>query len=258
MDILQRLKVIGVAALLATVWWTQSATVVIGPPVSGGGGTTGGGGVIPTFVRAGDSNAVQATSITVTLPPHSANDVFVIPVLDGSGQVISCPTGWSEIGPQVSDSVNLTASFWWSRATTGSETNPQFSVPVSADCLYAGGVIVITNAITSGNPFEDVTITAVSSTTTPQTSAIDTTGANRLGIALMCQDNNLTPWNGHPPSGWTNMYNAADSSTGVGADARVAAMYRGQASAGTIAAVTVGTLNSAEEAATATFAVKPN
>jgi hypothetical protein len=254
------LALIGTLVLLLTLAALQPSadvTVVVGQPAAGGGGTTGGGSGIPTWILAGASNAVQATSLTLTLPAHADGSFLLAAVGEGGGQAITGPAGWTEIGTQVTDGSIVAGSAWFKRATSGSETNPQFTVPISSDVFF-GVVVVYSNVVTSGTPYEDFTQVAVTSTTTPQSAAIDTTSTDRLAICINFQDNNLTPWNGHPPANWTNSLPVSDHSTAVGADFRINIMHQGVASASTVAAVTIGTLNVAEENASMTFALLPD
>lgn len=240
--------------LLASATYGQ--VVMPGPIMRtiGGGSTPSG---VPTFVSYGGSNAVQTTTLTLTNGTHQAGDILIAVVMDGSGQTISGPGGWTEIAAQVTDGANLTVSAWWFRATGSSETNPQFTVPVNPD-IFFGAVTAWRGCLGTGTPFEDPTTVAVASTTTPQSAAIDTTGIDRLVVVLMGQDNNLTPWNGHPTTGWSNAFPTSDTSSSVGADGRIACQYIAQTTAGTVAAVTIGTLNVAEESASFTFALLPD
>jgi hypothetical protein len=243
---------------LAALQPSADVTVVVGQPAAGGGGgTTGGGSGIPTFILAGASNAVQSTSLTVTMPAHASGATAILAVFDGNGQTITGPGGdWAEIG-QVTDGSIVTGGAWLLSCDSGAEANPVVTVPISSDCLF--GVIIITsNVLGSGTRWEDATTVAVTSTTTPQSGAIDTTDVDRLVISINYQDNNLTPWNGHPPASWTNALPVTDHSTTVGADARINIMYRGVASASSVAAATFGTLNVAEENASITFALLPD
>lgn len=202
----------------------------------------------PYFVIDGE-NSIVGSSVTLILPTHRVNDVFVAGVLvDGSTSAITTSTpGWQLIA-DVDEVVSI--AYFWKRAASTAETNPVFTG--TGNAIYAS-VGVWRGAVRSGTPFEDATFnrSATTQTTTILSSVIDTTNKTRTVVIHHVQQDN-TSLVGHPPAGYIARAQVSDL---TGNDFLYSIITKDQATAATIPQVTVGTLGVAEWWGTLTFAL---
>lgn len=206
--------------------------------VAAGGG---GGGI--TFIGA--SGVVgSGFNLTPTLPAHQAGDILIVAAQNAGPSVMSV-TGWTEIG-SASNGV-LRYTYWWKRAASSSETNPTVSAGSSDQYARA---YVFRGCVASGTPYENATVTSIGPTTTPTSSGITTTGANRLAVVFEQHYGTATYSSGLPPSGWT-----ADSSTVSGSG--FAVISKVVAAPATEPSVTVATLSANSWHGTCSLALIP-
>lgn len=207
----------------------------------------------PGFVAKGTAvNNGTGANLTPTLPSHETNDILFVQVNNDDAVTVSTATsGWAQIGSSTNISAKQT-SFWWKRAASASETSPTFTGFNELNVNFAQAYSY-RGAITTGTPWDDAIIAGANSTT-PMTSEIVTTGPNRAIVVLMNIHDNTLFDVGPPPAGWE--YSAFDT-TDTLADARMMAITTGQGTAGTVAAVSVGTLGTTEVHVSLTLALIP-
>jgi hypothetical protein len=216
----------------------------------------------PSLVEAG---ALQAEASTTTLGPMvipasaQADDIMILTVMLNAAGTFSTPSesgGWTQFGTEI-NSANQSTNWFWKRHT-GSETNPNTTTSVTMSTTIGGygRVYVFRGCITTGDPFEDVTMAGTpTSSTTPTTAAIDTTGDNELAVSFLMVDDDNTWSSGNPPALW-DICGARVSST-TGGDAMFDAISRPMTSAGNVAQVTIGTQSAADYWRTLTLALIP-
>lgn len=210
-------------------------------PADGGGGGFAG----PSFVAA---SAIASTidPTTVTLPSHQADDILICHAMNFSGSSMT-NAGWSLID---SNTAAVGAFWWWKRAASGAESNP---VVGSGTIAYAI-VYVFRGCLASGTPYEDATLYTTSSDQTPETSAIDTAGPNRLAACFEGHYQNIAYSSGLPPTGWAA---ANSANTAANAGAGFACITKEVPSAANVPSVEVATLGSATFLKTVTLALIP-
>lgn len=171
----------------------------------------------PSFISAGAITVdTSGGASTIPTPPaHLANDILLIMTHNAAGSVMTTATaGWTKIN-EVDGTINV--AWFWKRATgagTAGATVTAASTDQFAICY------VIRGCITTGDPFENATThgngtTADSGAGGVQTSAINTTGNDRLVMAFAGIDGNNAFTSINPPAGWTADNNTA-SATGTG------------------------------------------
>lgn len=225
------------------------------------------GGDLPTILnpRPWAAGALQAEASTTALGPvvipasAIADDIMVLAVMLNAGGTFSTPTDWTEFGTAVNSANQSTAWFW--KRHDGSETNPTTttSVTMSSTIGGYGRIYVFRGCITTGDPFEDVTMAGTPTLdAAPLTAAIDTTGADRLAVSIVMIDDDLAGSvfsSGYPPALWDRHGEILISTTG--GDAAFASISRVMPSAGNVAAVTIGTMPASDYWRTITFALIP-
>lgn len=218
---------------------------------------TADGLVVPTILAGALTAVTDAASpyqCTPTLPAHQADDILVVVCGAGSAQTWTCPTsGWAEVAA-AQNNANFSTGWFWKRATSAAEANP---VCTAAASLTLGGYAVafrVRGCVASGTPFEDATLGgSPTSNTTPASSVITTTGAQRLAVAIAQIEDNNTISN-YPPATWTGVYNNG-SNTGDDWHANIIAQT--VPVAGDVAAVNVCSQNAADYWKTLTLAFIP-
>ena len=166
--------------------------------------------VAPTLQAEGGIAAVTAGSLTITLPAHATDDILVCTVMVWAPSTIPpmatipTPSGWTKV-VGIYDTGGTEISYYWRRATSGSETNPVFTRGLNwdtgTDTCYAGRAYVIRGCITSGNPWDEIDPTTAYTTTTGPFDAVTVSGSERLVVQFGGMTDNAS-W-GAAPSGWT-------------------------------------------------------
>lgn len=131
-------------------------------------------------------------SVDVPFPGTvSANDIFIISVLDADNDAFDTPTDWALIYQDAANA-NATVAFFWLRAA-GTESG---TVTVTGSLTAGQGVWGVmsryTGCVTTGTPYEDATGVAVSQTSTPTIPEITSTDVNRLAVGLVSVEDNIT------------------------------------------------------------------
>ncbi len=118
------------------------------------------------FQAASGIATSTGADVTVTLPVHAANDIFLLQVVVRDVDDTITITGWTEIA-NVNDG---TAKHWWfwMRATGSSETDPLVDKSTGTGDTYAT-VTTYRGAITSGDPWEAKGTATCTGTTNPFT-----------------------------------------------------------------------------------------
>jgi hypothetical protein len=218
---------------------------------------------VPTFVAAGtlSAHASGTTVGPVDIPAGAqANDIAVCQFQANNTRNPSPPAPggqtWTQLGTEV---VGTPCSSWYWRRLTGGDTEPTISTSGSGTMTSSiggyGRIYLFRGCITTGDPFEDVTNTANTTSTTPSSSAIDTTGVDRLAVCLAAINDDPAFSSGNPPALWSVLGTNVGSTTG--GDALMPGISRPMASAGNVAAVALGTLPGSDPWRTITFALIP-
>jgi hypothetical protein len=212
----------------------------------------------PTLHAVGDLfAAATGFSITPVIPAGQLNnDVAVMACMCNASSTFTTPTNWTILGTTVSSTNQSTAWFW--KRLTGSDGNPTSNTGAGGSStvgLY-GRIYVWRGCVTTGDPFEAAANAGTpTSSTTPQTSEVITTGADRLACSLLLVDDDNV-WNsGMPPAGWANMGGRLVST--LGGDCMSDAISRTVPTATTITAATFGTMSASDYWRSLSFALIP-
>ena len=177
--------------------------------------------------------------VTVTLPAHVANDIFLIEVIVRDvNDTITWPSGWTQIATV---DRGTTARYWWAwkRAASASETNPLVDKSTGTGDTYAA-VITYRGAITTGDPWE-VKGAPQTGTADPTTlTGITTLTAESLVVAAVAgeDDNNSSiTTTGTDPSAYADHY--VESSNGMGGDGVITFSEAARTAAGATGNVSV-------------------
>lgn len=202
--------------------------------------------------------AASGTSITPVIPAGAqADDIMVMAAMTNGSSTFSTPTGWTILGTKVESNSNESAAWFWKRHT-GAESNPTSTTSASLSTTNGGygRIYVYRNATTSGSPFEGEAVnTAASTSTTPTSTSITTTGNDRLVVCLTSNDDDNAWSSGNPPAGWSISGALVTSTTG--GDAGMSGIDQAAPTASTIGAVSVGTMAASDFWRTITFALIP-
>jgi hypothetical protein len=204
--------------------------------------------------------AIAGSTISPALPASTlADDIGFMTVMTNQGDVFPAVSGWTQFGAAI-NSANQSSDWYWRRFTGSGDAPPAFTIDSgtaigSTNGLY-GRVYVYRGAVTTGTPFEAVdNAGSPTSTTTPQSTSVITTGADRLVVHLLVVDDDNTWSSGMPPTGYTN--NGPLASSSIGGDGMMDAISIPRASAGTQAGVTIGTMSAADFWRSISFALIP-
>jgi hypothetical protein len=201
----------------------------------------------------------SGTTITTTIPAGAeTDDIMVLAQMANGSTTFSTPTDWTILGTSIESNSNQSSEWYWKRHD-GSESDPASttSATMSGTLGGYGRIYIFRGALTSADPFEDVTMAGSPTTdNNPDTAAIDTTGVNRLVASLLVVDDDNSWSSGNPPSGWSNLGNRVTSTTG--GDCMMDALGRTEVSATSVGAATIGTMSAADYWRSITFALKPN
>lgn len=209
----------------------------------------------PTFVGAGamDANS-SGTAIQAALPAGVQADDLMVFIASSNENAMdySMSDGWTAFGPRIQEGGASARAFW--KIHDGSEGNPTCTTSASMSSTNGGfGRVYAFRGTDLTTPFEDYT-GLPGFTTTPDSSAIDTTDVERLAVVLAAIDDNGTITN-FPPSTWTAAGTAAQSSTSE--DHSQLGIYKVIATAQTVAAVDVCTHSQTDPWITFSFALVP-
>jgi len=212
----------------------------------------------PTLFAAGALFAANSgTSITPVIPASTAaNDVMLMAVMCNGSSTFTTPAEWTLLGTSIESNANQSTEWYWKRHD-GTESNPTSTTSATLSNTLGGygRIYVFRGCVTTGDPFEDVTMAGTpTSSTTPTSAAIDTTAADRLAVVLLMVDDANTWSSGNPPAGWTAI--GLVSST-VGGNGMMDGLTKTVASASNVAQVTIGTMGAADYWRSVTLALIP-
>lgn len=210
-----------------------------------------------TFVTAGTLAAVTTgTTLTTTVPAGTLeNDILILSLMHNSTSTFSTPSGWTLLGTSVSNTNQSTAWFWMRRGASAPSNPASTTATMNTTISGFGRIYVFRGCLVSGTPIEGVANNGTPTTsTTPSTSAVTTTGTDRMVVSLLSRDFSTTPSSGFPPAGWTGI---TVSATTTGGDGGMGGVYRTQATASTVSAATIGTWSAAAYWRTLSFALIP-
>lgn len=209
----------------------------------------------PTWQANGSPTATASVSTrTPTLPAHAADDILVVAAIKNNAGNLSISAGWNVLGA-AEGNANMSTALWWKRAVSGAETNPTVTSSTAADAsnVLLADSFNIRGCITTVDPFEAGAWSGSPvSSTTPQSTAINTLGIDRLVVCFVLIDDDTS--HSGTPSGWTNR---EDVTTATGGDAAIIIHSKDVAAASTVSAVTATTITSAAYWRTFTVAFIP-
>lgn len=164
----------------------------------------------PTLQTQGNIAAVTTGNLAITLPAYTTNDIVVITTV---GWVPNTTTGtntqslaspWTKYSPDIttitSSIIDAEYAFWWARATSASSLGTTVTItrPTSwdtgTDTCWAGRAYVIRGCETSGNPYDELVATSISTAANPAFPAVTVNAGERNVIVFMAKaDNTATP-----------------------------------------------------------------
>jgi len=199
----------------------------------------------PSFFGAGAlATATSGSSIgSVGFPASiAADDVAILCFYSNVSRTLTVPSGWTALGTGVA---NATFSrFWAWRRLDGSETalSVAFTGGTASTTNVCGArIYVYRGCVTSGDPYEDPTLSSLTTSQTPAASTIDTTGVDRLVVCLLGIDNDAeaADWSTMPATGWT--LNGTIGTWNQTGDGTILGVSKTQATAATVSGTTIGT-----------------
>lgn len=176
---------------------------------------------MPVAVRAVGATAAGAANITVNYPTRQNNDILILFVETATAQpVVTVTAGagggtWTKIDSQ--DSGESTLNVWWSRWTTGQAAS--LTVTDTGD-HQIGGIISFSGCVTTGNPFEGLSVNgSIGASTAGEFNEVTTTFYNTeiVGAISSSRDANFTAeFSGYTNSNLTNITERFDNGTNAG------------------------------------------
>lgn len=171
----------------------------------------------PILQAQGAIANVTTGNLAITLPTYQADDIVVLTsvgwvpnTLTGTN-TMSLASPWTKYSPDItlitSSLIDGEWAFFWARATSGSSLGTTVTItrPTSwdtgNDTAWGGRAYVIRGCSTTGNPYDQLTATALVATANQAFPAITVSGKERLPIVFYCSsDNNTAPT---AATGWT-------------------------------------------------------
>jgi hypothetical protein len=159
----------------------------------------------PTIKAGAVKTEISGTTIVPVLPTHVTNDILVVQALVDAGSNLTISGGWTAIG-SAENNANISTAWWWKRAASGAESNPTITSSATL-APGAGGyarTYCLNGCVTSGTPFEDVTFSGPTTSATPASSTVTTTG-DRLVVSFASVAESLAWVKPPPPSTWNEV-----------------------------------------------------
>jgi hypothetical protein len=207
----------------------------------------------PVFLQQGNASVVTTGNLTVVIPAvEQANDILVVamvawvPNTTTGANTVAAPTGWTKFTPAVTTItgglIDAEYAFFWKRAV-GGDADPVFVRPTGWDtgtdtCWY-GRSYVIRGCATTGDPWDTITNTAISTAANPAFPAITVSGTERLAVVFAVKTDNTAL-----PTAATGYTVQLETNTTTGTDAA-------------INSYTISSTNSSVSAVTPTGGVAP-
>jgi hypothetical protein len=137
----------------------------------------------PVWQASSAIGASTGVDVTVTLPAHLANDIFLLQVLVKDVDDTITVSGWTQLATVDRDTVSR---YWWfwKRATSSAETNPLVGKSTATGNTYAA-VTSYRGATTTGDPFEVKGTPNTATTPAHALNGITTLTADSLIIASL-------------------------------------------------------------------------
>lgn len=181
-------------------------------------------------------------------------DLLIMSVASNAADTITTPAGYTAIVTAVNDAA--LSHGWYYRIADGTSADyPTVTFSTTATASIGHFIRMYAfKGVNSASPFEDATVTAVTTSTTPTGDAVATSGSDRLEVQLVVADAATTWSSGNPPSGYTSI---GLLSTTVGGDAMTDGIYQSRPSSGAGSAPTLGTMSSSVPWAVLSLALKP-
>lgn len=210
--------------------------------------------------NAGALAAVQTGNVAPALPASTAaNDVALMAVMTNASNAFPAITGWTKVTGSEVTNANESSCLYWRRLTGSGDTPAAFTIASGTALSNSNGLYariwVYRGCVESGTPYEQYSLLGPTLSTTPQTAAMTTTGANRLAVCICMVDDDNAFSSGMPPATWTEFGGIASSTTG--GDHMDETIYKALPTAGTEAAVTFGTQAASDYWVTHTLALIP-
>jgi hypothetical protein len=184
----------------------------------------------PVFLQQGNASVVTNGNLTVVIPAvEQANDILVVAMVawvpnTGTGaNTVAAPTGWTKFTPATTTItgglIDAEYAFFWKRAV-GGDADPVFVRPTGWDtgtdtCWY-GRSYVIRGCATTGDPWDTITSTAISTAANPAFPAITVSGTERLAVVFAVKTDNTAL-----PTAATGYTVQLETNTATGTDAAI-------------------------------------
>jgi hypothetical protein len=193
------------------------------------------------------ADATPHVDLTVTLPLHQANDIFLLMAFNRDVDETATVLGWTAFtGSPWDRGISGRYWLWWKRAASGSETNPLVDFSGTTGDAYAI-VAVYRGATSVGTPWEVVgTLTTGTADPAVLTGITTLTKNSLIVVPLAGEDNNnaIITTTGTDPANYTEHYTetplGADFMFGFSEAARTTAGATGNVSVDFDTAVPVG------------------
>ena len=204
--------------------------------------------------------ATAGATIWPALPAATAvNDIAFLAVMTNASNAFPAITGWTKVTGSEVTNANESSCLYWRRLTGSGDAPAAFTIASgtalgNTNGLY-GRIWVYRGCITTGTPYEAYSLTGPTTSSTPQSASITSTGINRLAVVILMADDDNSFSSGMPPTGWTEFGGIASSATG--GDHMDDTIYKALPTATTQAAVTVGTMSAADYWVTHSLALIP-
>ena len=186
----------------------------------------------PSVISKGTASAGTATSVTPSYPASpQANDIIFILAIshqpNGIG-VIDLPSGFTEAAQGTYQNSSLVdqgrAALFWKRAIGGESGTVTISrtgdTGLTDTCFFAQ-MYLVRGAVTSGDPWDDITARYGPGNATVTWDAVTVSGSERTLLAPVAQADNASTVD--PPSGYSGL---ATDTTATGTDAELRLLYK--------------------------------
>lgn len=192
----------------------------------------------PSYISKATLQAATSGDVTVTLPSHVANDVFLCGVSIRSNTESITVSGWNAFtGTPFTRSTVERYWLFWLRASNGSTTNPLIDTDGTTANIYAQ-CWQFRGAIATGDPWEVVGSASTGTSDPASCTGISTLTANSLVVVPLGygDDNNAAiTTTGTNPSAYAELYDESNT----GDDGAWTMSHAARASAGATGTVSV-------------------
>lgn len=214
----------------------------------------------PTYLHSSSAVAAAATGTTLattTIMPSGVRpgDLLIMSVAASAADTITTPTGYTPIVTAVSNA-SLSHGWYWREATADASDTPTitFSTTATSSHGHYARIYAFKNALMA-SPFEDATVTSVTTSNAPTGDAVATSASNRLEVHLVAVDA-AASWSGGgmPPSGFSQIGLVAST---LGADIMMDGIHKSRPTSGAGSSTALGTMSGSHPWAVLSLALKP-